>query len=37
MKRIVLMLFLISSIGLSVNAQMIIKPAIGLNLTTFFN
>ncbi len=29
------MLFLISSIGLSVNAQMVIKPAIGMNLTHF--
>ncbi len=35
MKRIGMTLLLISSIILSANAQMIIKPAIGLNLTTF--
>jgi hypothetical protein len=35
MKRIGMTLLLISSIILSANAQMIIKPAIGLNLTHF--
>lgn len=35
MKRIVMTLLLISSIVIAVNAQTIIKPAIGLNLTTF--
>lgn len=35
MKKIVMTLFLVSGILLSANAQMIIKPAIGMNLTHF--
>ncbi len=35
MKKLVMTLFLIGSLVLTANAQMIIKPAIGLNLTTF--
>ena len=35
MKKLLMTLILISSVVLSANAQVIIKPAIGLNLTTF--